>query len=485
MIDVASFSIALYAKRNHRSCVMKNNILLIVSLFFICSDLFSQPIIVNNGFETSLKQKQNFGWSINGDSIFWSIDTASVSGDHSLKIHNRTLMKPIILEQTVDISKMNDLIVDLSFFIKCENVTVGYGGIIINMEDKAGNSVYRYNMYDKKQIGTSSWHKISIPLFLEPSWSSLTLGPMLAGHGTVWYDNFKLSKRNLCEENRIPYFSKLFTILKKKSLYMDQISAEVEKKYMRYASYLEINDDVSQLTKKLFLELGDNHSQISNTIQKEKHSSQLMPSNMAVIKNNYGYLNIPPFSGLENSPKARNYISNLSDNLDSIKKAGVDTLILDLRFNHGGNMWPMLKGISKLLSEKRLGMFIYPDGKKELWRFISSENPYTRKVNHDGFLINMPVIVLIGNRTASSGEGVAIALKGRKNTFFIGSKTNGLATSRQEFVLNKGQSLFLTTCRMADADSIIYKQGVTADDNIVVESFSDDLKEFLKEINFQ
>ena len=50
---------------------------------------------------------------------------------------------------------------------------------------------------------------------------------------------------------------------------------------------------------------------------------------------------------------------------------------------------------------------------------------------------SIPVVLLIGPGTGSSGEFLAMALKGRKNTVFIGTETAGYVTVNSGIPINK------------------------------------------------
>ncbi len=57
----------------------------------------------------------------------------------------------------------------------------------------------------------------------------------------------------------------------------------------------------------------------------------------------------------------------------------------------------------------------------------------------------VPVVVLVGPKTASSGEGVMLAFKGRPNTIIMGEPTAGLITSNNSFPLRPGITMILAT----------------------------------------
>ena len=76
------------------------------------------------------------------------------------------------------------------------------------------------------------------------------------------------------------------------------------------------------------------------------------------------------------------------------------------------------------------------------------------------------VAVLLSQVTASAGEMLAIALKGRKNTIFIGEKTYGLTTGNVTFKID-GHLLAVSASFSEDRTGKIYNNAVTPDIEII------------------
>jgi C-terminal processing protease CtpA/Prc len=72
-----------------------------------------------------------------------------------------------------------------------------------------------------------------------------------------------------------------------------------------------------------------------------------------------------------------------------------------------------------------------------------------------------PVAVLIGPLTASSGEAVAIAFRGRARTTSFGQPTAGLSSANEMFPLPDGAMIGLTTA--VDVDRTGRRYGETVD----------------------
>ncbi len=155
---------------------------------------------------------------------------------------------------------------------------------------------------------------------------------------------------------------------------------------------------------------------------------------------------------------------------------GLQGWIVDLRGNGGGNCWPMLAGISSILGAGDVGAFVHPDGFVLSWwisatavgvragatstTFLTVSNPHT-------LLQASPrVAVLTDGGTASSGEIVAIAFRGRADTRSFGAATCGLTSANTNFDLGDGSVLWLAVALDADRGGTLY-DGPVAPDEVV------------------
>lgn len=136
--------------------------------------------------------------------------------------------------------------------------------------------------------------------------------------------------------------------------------------------------------------------------------------------------------------------------------------VLDLRNNQGGNMWPMLAGLKPFLGNAPLGYFLNRSEEKSApWSDNLSKGQRDTTVPD---LSTIPMAVLIGPHTASSGEAVAIAFKGRPNTRFFGTPTAGQTSGNQTFTLPDGGLMPLATSFETDRTGVVYKHGVDPDE---------------------
>ena len=80
--------------------------------------------------------------------------------------------------------------------------------------------------------------------------------------------------------------------------------------------------------------------------------------------------------------------------------------------------------------------------------------------------------MLVGPLTASSGEAVTLSFVGSADTRIFGSKTAGLTTGNEPFVLSDGAILNLATSVMTDRFGREYSTGIEPD--VVVDEPSGD-----------
>lgn len=129
-------------------------------------------------------------------------------------------------------------------------------------------------------------------------------------------------------------------------------------------------------------------------------------------------------------------------------RTGIKGVVLDFRRHVGGNMWPYLYGLASLLEDSTLlafGVERVSRTKSRSWINMSQgkivyNRPYCRKS------VPVPVAVLVGPKTASSGELTALVFKGRKGVRVFGSSPTAGFTSVNDSIPYKKQLwLHLTT----------------------------------------
>lgn len=154
--------------------------------------------------------------------------------------------------------------------------------------------------------------------------------------------------------------------------------------------------------------------------------------------------------------------------------------VLDLRGNGGGNLWAMMAGVGPLLGDGQPGASLQEDGAKGQWYYEAgragwrndAKDPYYARTTAPPVHVSgtPPVAVLIDRDTGSSGEGIAIAFRGRPETRFFGEQTYGAATSTFPYPLSDGAQLYLVTGVMVDRNGNEYPDGIVPDREVLSEA---------------
>lgn len=191
-----------------------------------------------------------------------------------------------------------------------------------------------------------------------------------------------------------------------------------------------------------------------------------------LLETGYGYLSIP-----HNSPTHQHeddtIATNIQDSLTMLNPAKLKGLIIDLRLNSGGDLFPMILGIGNIIDKGKQGSFYDPAtktaeewGVKGLTAYAGTEIK-CRVAKFCAVNPAIKVIVLIGPYTGSSAEATAISLKGQKNVYFIGETTWGLTTANDSIDFSNNLSMFIATSVEADRNNHIYYDNVQPDKEII------------------
>ena len=224
--------------------------------------------------------------------------------------------------------------------------------------------------------------------------------------------------------------------------------------------------------------LGDHHSffldpQTAKQWEAAKITSDEQPQGH-LLAHGIGYLLLPHFLPIQQQDETQ-YALLAQQVIRRADQAEACGWIVDLRTNGGGNMWPMLDGVGPLLGEGVVGSFVDSDGVKQAWSYqhgqaqlagstlTGVENPYHLKHPLP------PVAVLTGPKTASAGEAIVVAFRGRPSTRSFGEPTAGVPTANQGFSLSNGALLVLTVAVDADRTGRTYDSAIPPDQLVPVD----------------
>lgn len=127
----------------------------------------------------------------------------------------------------------------------------------------------------------------------------------------------------------------------------------------------------------------------------------------------------------------------LVDSLKSLRMQGMKYLILDLRGNGGGVLDQAVSIANEFLPKNRL--ITYTKGLRR--------DKETFKSNGEGKFINLPMIILCDQQSASASEILAAALQDNHRVKIVGDHTFGKGLVQETYILSNKGSLNMTISR--------------------------------------
>ena len=150
------------------------------------------------------------------------------------------------------------------------------------------------------------------------------------------------------------------------------------------------------------------------------------PIEAKIIENNIGYIQITSFDEETSESFKLKY--------EKLKNQGITSLIIDLRNNGGGLVDETL----------RIADFIVPKGKELLVTIDKDKKEEIKKAEQD-VLIDMPIVVLVNENSASSSEILAGALQDLDEATIVGMTTYGKGVIQELLSFKDGSGLKVTT----------------------------------------
>jgi len=140
-------------------------------------------------------------------------------------------------------------------------------------------------------------------------------------------------------------------------------------------------------------------------------------------------------------------------------------LVVDLSEQTGGNAWPPLIAMYPLLGDANKANWVDRDGNRRpvvsRAELESMNRQYAgERTNPLARFANTPLAVLVGERTASAGEMLLVALLGEERVQTFGRTSFGMSTSNGTYPLADGSTLVLTVDRYALGDGPVYRGGI-------------------------
>ena len=208
-------------------------------------------------------------------------------------------------------------------------------------------------------------------------------------------------------------------------------------------------------------------AQMTGEQQNDTKPVQLTPPMFRMLPGRTGYVHV--FAFLGNAQVIKDYEARFRAQMSALRKQGACRFVVDLRDNEGGNMWPMLNGLSSLLGDPPFGFFEPGADPGEVWTTKAGEvqgveTDIARVPAYSQKHRDPPVAVLVDRHTSSSGEFTAMAFEGRGGTRVFGQPTAGFVTGNDVFALPDGAEIALTTSGSQDRLRRKYRDRIVPDE---------------------
>ena len=165
-----------------------------------------------------------------------------------------------------------------------------------------------------------------------------------------------------------------------------------------------------------------------------------------VLENNIGYIEFSSFD--------ENTAEGFKSKFEELKNQGIQSLIIDLRNNGGGIVDEALE-IAGYIADKD-SVLLYE---------VNKDNEEEVKKSENEPIINMPIVIITNENTASSSEILAGALKDLGKAKIVGTKTYGKGVIQQILSLPDGSGIKITSEKYLTPNKTeINKVGITPDE---------------------
>jgi len=176
------------------------------------------------------------------------------------------------------------------------------------------------------------------------------------------------------------------------------------------------------------------HVQLTVMNPRDKHMRDINIERASIKLNNVSWSRLPgtDIAHVQIAIFSDGVGADLHKELLEIKKAGLQSIILDLRNNPGGALDEAVATASQFLASGNV-----------LWEKDATEKMTPLPVQAGGAATDLAVAILVNNNSASDSEIVAGALHDAKRGVLIGETTFGTGTVLTEFQLSDGSALLL------------------------------------------
>lgn len=160
-----------------------------------------------------------------------------------------------------------------------------------------------------------------------------------------------------------------------------------------------------------------------------------------------------------------------------LKNKKLKGLVFDFRYHYGGDVFPIYYSLVDIFNNSTIYGWSNKKAseKDKVWVNVRGNNVrHGQQFLSDQLNVDIPIAIIIGNNTSSSGEFGALMFYGRDNTKFFGQRTSGQLSGNFPVKINKDITMMLTGSLVNSVDGVFHvKEYIEADrvtDNPMVEA---------------
>ena len=206
---------------------------------------------------------------------------------------------------------------------------------------------------------------------------------------------------------------------------------------------------------------------------REKRSNEEISPSIIMREDGICMIHLPAFAG--DDENCLRYARTILDSIPDTVKG----VCIDLRGNHGGNMYPMIAAVHRFLPDD---VFLKFKMRRRFQSVMPINKEFVAKIVGIDIepRINCPVAILTDEATASSGEAVLLSFRGLDNARVFGSPTAGYASANESIIFYNGSILALTvSCDIARTGEVFCEDPIVPD--VETDSPEEDEMSWLKD----
>lgn len=249
-------------------------------------------------------------------------------------------------------------------------------------------------------------------------------------------------------------------LLDSQALYADTPEWQQTKKdVLAEAKQFSGMDETHEAVSRAAAVAGGKHSRLAAPVSDTTTYREDVPQTR-ILEGEIAHIVLPAHSGVKVSDSL--YTHTVLDFL--LANPDVKGVVLDLRDNTGGNMYPMIAAVSPLLPD---GIILRFKSRKRTTPITLEYVMGNARLNPGGmdkFPSSTPVAILTNEWTASSGEATLLCFRGLDNVRTFGLPTAGYASANIPYPLVDGYQLVVTTsCDVARTGEVFCDDPIEPD----------------------